>query len=267
MIAVELVKQLRRLRTWIAFGFLVGVPVVAGVANKLNPGESGDGEGPPFAVATTASGLNHALASLGFQSVFFLVIVVALFGGETIAGEANWGTLRYLLVRPVARRRLLLAKLLVAFVFATAATFAVTLSGLASGVALFGWKPLQGPLIFTTSQGEALYGLTLSTVYVVGAMLPILTFGLMLSTMTDIPAGAIGGAFGLSIVSQILDAITGLGPIRYALPTHYTTAWVNLFFPIDDPFEMVRGTKLHLVYALVFLGVALWWFQRKDVLS
>ena len=56
MIAVELVKQLRRLRTLIGFGALVAVPVIAGVANKLNPGETGDGEGPPFAVATTASG-------------------------------------------------------------------------------------------------------------------------------------------------------------------------------------------------------------------
>ncbi|MGH2750682.1 MAG: ABC transporter permease [Actinomycetota bacterium] len=267
MIRIELVKQLRRLRTWIAFAILVGIPVIAAVANKLNPEGNGGDEGPPFAVATTASGFNHALASLGFQSVFFLVIVVALFAGESIAGEANWGTLRYLLVRPVARHRLLLTKLLVAFVFTTAATFAVTISGLASGVAFFGWEPLQGPLIFSTPQGEALYGLTLSTLYVIGAMLPVLTFGVMLSTMTDIPAGAIGGAFSLSIVSQILDAITGLGPVRFALPTHYSSAWINLFFPLDDPFEMVRGTMLHFAYAAVFVGVALWWFRRKDVLS
>jgi ABC-2 type transport system permease protein len=260
-------KQVKRLRTWVAFGILITVPIIAAVANKLNPGENGNGEGPPFAMATTASGLNHALASLGFQSVFFLVIAVALFAGETIAGEANWGTLRYLLVRPVTRRRLLSTKLLIAFGLTAAATFAVTISGLASGIAFFGWKPLQGPLIFTTSQGEALYSLVVSTFYVIGALLPVLTFGVMLSTMTDIPAGAIGGAFGLSIVSQILDSISGLGPLRYGLPTHYSTAWVNLFFPIEEAFEMVRGTMLHLGYALVFSCVAFWWFRKKDVMS
>lgn len=266
MIAVEFVKQLRRLRTWVAFGILTAVPLIAAVANKLNPGE-GDGEGPAFAVATTASGLNHALASLGFQSVFFLVIVVALFAGDSVAGEASWGTLRYLLVRPVARRRLLWIKLSIAGLFAAAATFAVTVSGLVTGVAFFGWKPLQGLLFFSMPQGEATLNLLLATLYVVGAMLPVLTFGVMLSTMTDIPAGAIGGAFGLAVVSQILDSITGLGPVRYGLPTHYSTAWVSLFFPAGSDADMVRGIVLHITYAVVFTGIALWWFQRKDVLS
>ena len=266
MIAVELVKQVRRLRTWVAFGIVTGVPVIAAIANKLNPGES-DGDGPAFAVAATASGLNHALASLGFQSVFFLVIVVALFAGETIAGEANWGTLRYLLVRPVARRRLLWVKLAIAGLLAAAATLSVTLSGLVSGVVFFGWKPLQGVLFFSMPQGEATVRLGLATLYVVGAMLPVLAFGIMLSTMTDAPAGAIGGAFGLSVVSQILDSITGLGPIRYGLPTHYSISWVSLFFPTGADADIARGIALHLGYAVVFIGIAFWWFQRKDVLS
>jgi ABC-2 type transport system permease protein len=268
VIAVEFVKQLRRLRTWLTFCVLTGVPVIAAIANKLNPGRPGeDGGGPPFAVATTQSGLNHALASLGFQSVFFLVIGVSLFAGETIAGEANWGTLRYLLVRPIQRRRLLANKLLVAFLLALLATLSVTASGLLSGTVFFGWKPLQGLLLFSMPQGEALVRLIVASLYVVISLSPILTFGVMLSTMTDVPAGAVGGAFGLSVVSQILDSITGLGPARNVMPTHYSTAWINLFFPAGNSSDMTIGLVQLLAYSLVFGAVAFWWFQRKDVLS
>jgi ABC-2 type transport system permease protein len=160
-----------------------------------------------------------------------------------------------------------MTKFFVAFVFAAAATFAVTASGLLSGTIFFGWRPMSGPLFFSMPEGEALYNLVLSSVYVIVTMLPVLTFGVMLSTMTDIPAGAIGGAFGLSVVSQILDAISGLGPVRNVLPTHYSTAWVNLFFSVGADSDLPLGLVSAVTYGLVFSGIAFWWFARKDVLS
>ena len=80
------------------------------------------------------------------MSGFFLVVVICMFAGDAIASEASWGNLRYLLVRPVGRGRLLTAKLFVAAVFALLSTALVALSGLIVGVIAFGWHPLADPV-------------------------------------------------------------------------------------------------------------------------
>lgn len=267
MIRVEFRKQILRLRTWVAFAVLVGVPAIATIATKINPEEPGPNEGPSFAAFSDASGLNNAVTALGFMSLFFLVIVAAMFAGETIAGEANWGTLRYLLVRPVRRPRLLLSKLGVSLALMGGATAMVSLSSLAIGTLAFGWHPFKTPFLVSIDEVDGLVRLLVATVLVAISLMPVATFALLLSTLTDIPAGAIGGAFGFWVVSQILDGISGLGPIRSGLPSHYSTAWLNLFFPTSVDTDILRSVGVAAVYSLVFVCAALWWFGRKDVLS
>lgn len=266
MIAVELRKQTFRLRTYIALALTVVIPVLITVVIKLHPSRPGSGQRDFFVIASH-SGLNIPLAALTAMSTFLLVIVVSLFAGETVSGEASWGTLRYLLIRPVPRSRLLLAKLLVASLLSLAATVVISLASLAAGVAAFGWHPVLTLSLATVSQGPALLRTLLATLYVAWSMAAFVCFALLMSTLTDSAFGAVAAGVGLGVVSQILDGVTPLGMVRYGLPTHYLDAWHGLYaFPVTTS-DMVRGCLVQLGYAAFFVALAWWWFRRKDVTS
>jgi len=207
-------------------------------------------------------------ASLRLMSTLpLLITVVAIFGGDAMAGDASWGNLRFILTRPVARVRLLVAKLVVAVALSWLSVIAVVLSGLAIGVLLFGWHPLDISPLFHQSTGRLLAHLALATVYVAWMLTGLVAFTFMLSCMTDSPAGATVAGVGLYIASQVLDAIDPLGSLRNGLPTHYLDSWIDLFTRNTVSTDMRSGALLMLGYVVVCTGVAVWWFRRKDILS
>jgi len=249
---VELVKQVRRLRTRLGLGAMVGLPALLALVFWLGRGQAPERGAPQdiFALATR-SGLNFAAASLEAMGRFFLVVVVALFAGEPVAGEANWGTLRYLLVRPVPRPRLLRDKLVVS---------------MAAGTIAFGWGRLQIPF-GSLGTGPALTRLAIGTAYEAASLSAIAALAFMLSTMTSSPAGPVSVAVGAAIVSQILDAIPSLGNVARWLPTHYWGAWTQILARPPQSGDMLRGVLGQLPYVAVFCVVAWVWFQRRDILS
>jgi ABC-2 type transport system permease protein len=282
LIKTELIKQVRRPRTWVALGFVVLVPIIVTVALKTNPPDlGGPGRGgrdveDRFFFLATQTGLIMPVAALLLMSRFFLVVVLCLFAGDAVASEASWGNLRFLLVRPVGRGRLLGAKLATVALFGLLATALIALSGLTAGVIAFGWHPLDfssfaalDPRVASLSQtqSELLVHLAIAIGVVTWGLAGVLAFGFMLSTMTDAPAGAVFGAVGLYVVSTILDAIDSVGSIRYGLPTHYVDAWTGLFSENRWTDDMWRAVLLPIPYVLVFCGIAWWWFRRKDVTS
>src|SRR5436305_5552553 len=263
----ELAKQMRRPRTYVALGIAILIPTIATIALKANPPTPGPGEEGLFVLAPN-SGIILAVAMLRFMSRFLLVLIAAMFAGDAVAAEAGWGNLRYLLVRPIGRPRLLGAKLSVSALLTVTATVLITLSGLVVGGIAFGWSGVSVPFAgISQSAGQLLWNVALATVYVAWGLAAVVSFGFFVSTLTDVPAGGVGAAVGLYIVSQILDAITSLGSIRYALPTHYFDSWDALIFGRGPNADMLRGVLLQLAYVLVFCGLAFWRFQRKDVLS
>jgi ABC-2 type transport system permease protein len=263
VIAVEARKQVFRLRTYIGLGLVALIPIIFTVSFKANPPKGG---GLGF-FDLTSSGINIPIAALAGESAFLLIVVVSLFAGETVSGEASWGTLSYLLVRPVSRNRLLGSKLAVAAGLALVAAFVVPVVGLVAGTLAFGWHPITTPSLTMLSQGSALGRLALSTVYVAWCQAAYLAFAFMLSTMTDSAFAAVAGGVGLGVVSQILNNISALNGTSYVYPTHYLNAWQGLFVQHAQGSEMLRGVMLQLPYVVVFLALAWWWFNRKDVLS
>jgi ABC-2 type transport system permease protein len=263
VIAVEARKQVFRLRTYIGLGLVALIPIIFTASFKANP-PKGHALG---LFDLTASGINIPIAALAAESAFLLIVVVSLFAGETVSGEANWGTLSYLLVRPVSRNRVLGSKLVVAMGLALLATFLVPVVGLVVGTLAFGWHPITTPSLTVLSQGSALARLALSTLYVAWCQAAYLSFAFMLSTMTDSAFAAVAGGVGLGVVSQILNNISALNGTSYIYPTHFLDAWQHLFFEQGPSTEMLRGVALQVPYVLVFLGIAWWWFNRKDVLS
>jgi ABC-2 type transport system permease protein len=262
---VEFTRQLKRRRTQVAFGLLLVLPVIIAFAFKVGGGAGSDA--PQLVGLANSGGFNFALFT-EFASVgFLLVVLVALFCGDTVASEASWSSLRYLLAQPVPRSRLLRQKLIVAGSLCVAANLLLPLWAFVVGGAFFGWSPARSPIGGSFGTGPSSWRLLIIVGYVCGQMLVVASLAFLLSVSVDNPLGAVGGAVMLVVVSNILDQITALDPYRSYLPTHFNYAWVDtLSSPIrwDD---MIRGTGLALIYAAAFLGYAWLRFDRKDITS
>ena len=263
---VELVRQLRRRRTQVAFALVALLPVILWVAFEL--GDDGPPGGAPNLVdLAKGSGANFAVFALFASASFLLVVVVALFFGDTVASEASWASLRYLLAAPIPRARLLRQKAIVAGLFSAAAVLLLPLVSLLVGTVSYGANDLVSPtgesLTFATGTGRVLLG----AVYLSVHFIWVAGLALLLSVSTDAPLGAVGGAVMASIVSQILDQITALGDLRTYLPTHYGNAWTGLLADQVDWGDMTRGAFSAIAYGAVFFAAAVWRFGRKDITS
>lgn len=263
-VIVELRKQVFRLRTYLAIGAMIVIPIV--IACSVEFGRRPRHPDNFFALASH-SGLTVPLAALIGVGSFLLVIVVTLFAGGALSEEANWGSLRYLLVRPVSRSRLLAAKLIVVCILSFVATIVIPISGLAAGVFFFGWHPVLSPDFTTFTQEEALSRLALATVYTAWCMTGVIALSFMISTMTDTTLGAVAGSLGLVIISGIMNTIDSLGDMRSFLITHYWDAWEQLFRYPTNTLDMQRGFLLQIPYVIVFIALAWWWFHRRDILT
>jgi ABC-2 type transport system permease protein len=263
---VEVRRQLGRRRTQLALGFLAVLPLLLAGAFQL--GSSDQRAGAPGLVDLATSGAaNFTLFTLFASTGFLLVVVVALFAGDTVAAEASWSSLRYLLAAPVPRSRLLRQKLLVALGFSGFALVLLPAAALLVGWAVFGWAPVRSPLGSSLGTSQALLRLAIIVGYLAVVMLFVAALAFMVGVYTDAPLGAVGGAVLLVIVSNILDAVTALGSLRDFLPTHYQYSWVDALGTTVTWGGMVRGAISSLLYSAVLLFVAWRHFLRKDVLS
>jgi len=265
-VRVELVRQLKRRRTQVTFALVALLPVILWVAFSLAD------DGPPtgslnLVDLAKGSAANFAVFALFASGSFLLVVVVALFFGDTVASEASWSSLRYLLAAPIPRARLLRQKAVVAALLSVTAIVLLPVVALLVGSLAYGTGNLVSPtgesLTFWAGAGRVLLGALYLSVYLSW----VAALALLLSVITDAPLGAVGGAVMVSIVSQILDQITALEDLRNYLPTHYATAWSGLLAQQVDWDGMTRGVFSSLCYALVLGGVAVYHFHRKDITS
>ena len=274
MIRVELVKLVRRPRTWISIALLCVLPIVVAAfvaARHLAPAP---GTGPAFLSAVLRDGSLYPAAAMAMIVPVFLPISVAVLAGDSVAGEAAGGTLRYLLARPVGRTRLLVAKLISLVVFVLLAVVAVVGTSYLTGVVLFGTgtpAALGEPDGVTSLSGVTLspWEFTLRLVgavaFVVVSMLGVAAIALFLSTVTDSALGAALGALAVLIASEILVLLDAAVAIRPFLPTRYWLAWVDFF---RDPIfwrDIERGIGIQAVYVVVLLGAAWANFVTKDI--
>ena len=275
---VEFTRQVRRRRTQLTALVLLVLPVLIALAFKVSSGAdssgggssggaSGRAGGPALVNLATTGATNFALFT-EFASVgFLLVVIVALFCGDTVASEASWASLRYLLAIPVPRARLLRQKLIVALSLSFGANLLLPAWSYLVGGVFFGWAPGQSPLGGTFTTGAALQRLLIVVCYTSIQSLLVAALAFLLSVLTDAPLGAVGGATMLVVVSNILDSITSLDPYRRFLPTHFQYSWLDALGQSVVWDDMMRGTGVVLVYSAVFFALAWWRFQEKDILS
>ncbi|MFD0315113.1 ABC transporter permease [Streptomyces flavalbus] len=264
---VELVRQLKRRRTLVMFAILAALPFVLVAAFAIGGEPDGGGDRITLMDTATASGANFAAVNLFVSAGFLLVIPVALFCGDTVASEASWSSLRYLLAAPVPRARLLWSKLVVGLTLSLAAMVLLPVVAVGVGTVAYGWGPLKIPTGGALDAGTAAGRLVVVVGFVFVSQLVTAGLAFWLSTKTDAPLGAVGGAVGLTIVGNVLDAVTALGDWRHFLPAHWQFAWADAVQPNPEWSGMIQGTALSLTYALVLFALAFRGFARKDVVS
>lgn len=268
MFRVEIGKALRRWRTWLLAAAIAGVPVLIVIAVKASPPQPQAAEdAPPFLLQIVRNGLFAPLTGLAVVQPFFMSLAIGLFAGDAIAGEAQSGTLRYLLVRPVRRARLLGAKYLAAMTLTGGLLVGVILAGMLAGGVVFGFGPLPTLSGTTLSTSEAFLRVVGSGAYILLAASGITAVGLFISTLTDSGPGAIVATVIVAIASQIIDQIPNLDVLHPYVPTHGWLGFTGLFrFPVDWS-GMRAGLTVSAVYTVVFVVAAVWNFRRRDITS
>ncbi|MEU6905554.1 ABC transporter permease [Streptomyces coeruleorubidus] len=264
---VELVRQLKRRRTMVMGGVLFALPIILLIAFQVGGDPGGNNNRVNLMDTATASGANFAAVNLFSAAGFLLVIPVALFCGDTVASEASWSSLRYLLAAPVPRARLLWSKLAVGLSLSLAALVLLPIVALVVGTAAYGWGPLELPTGGSLSTGTAAQRILIVVAYIMVSQLVTAALAFWLSTRTDAPLGAVGGAVFLTIIGSVLDEVTALGDWRHFLPAHWQYAWLDAVQPQLQWTDMIQGTSISVTYALVLFALAFRGFARKDVVS
>lgn len=267
-LSVELRRQFKRRRTIGVFVLMVALPLVLIAALQLGASDNAQQNSRINLVdVATASGLNFALFVLFATTGFFLVVVFALFFGDTVASEAQWGSLRYTLATPVPRMRLLRQKWYAALLLSVGAFLLLIAVAIVAGGIAFGFDAIRTPVGVTLSQGDGLLRLAGMVGYLVVHLLVVGTLGFWLSTITDAPLAAVGGAIFTMFVFAILDQVDQLGAIRDWFPTAGEFAWTDLLQTPFDSGDLFRGVIQSLCYAALFTALAFRHFARRDVTS
>lgn len=272
-VRIEMIRQLKRRRTLIALILVLALPIIVVAAVKFGPSADNDGGGGfgdgdlDLVGLATAGGWNFALTMIFFASGFLLLILVAMFTGDTVASEASWSTLRYLLMAPVPRRKLLRSKLIVGLLLSIASIVILVGFSYLVGLIAFGSEPLTTPTAGTLSNSEAMYRMTVIGVYIFISLLFAAGIAFLMSVLTDVPLGAVGTAVVVVIVSNILGAIDALGGLREWLPTFYSNAWIGALNKDIEWGDMLRGTSYSIIAFTLLIGFAVYKFDRKDITS
>ncbi|HXY71568.1 MAG TPA: ABC transporter permease [Actinomycetota bacterium] len=264
MFRVEVARAFRRPRTYVLGALLAGVAILPSIVLATSSGQSG---GPPFFEQLRTNGLFGGLAAVGLIVPFFLPLGAGLLSGESVASEASSGTLRYLLVRPVGRVRLVLHKYAAVMTLLVLAVAWVAFAGLVAGGIAFGYgrfPTLSGDEI---SAVMALVRIIGAVVYVAVGVTGLAAIGVFFSTLTDSGVGAAIATVAIAIISQILDGLSSLHAIHPYLLTHQWLAFADLFRSPIAWDAMRQGVLLQIGYVAVFLAAALAVFTRKDVTS
>ncbi len=259
----ELGLVFRRRRNLALLTVLALVPVALGAAIKLSPPSGA--AGPQFVDQITGNGLFLSLAALTVVLPLFLPLAVGVVAGDSIAGEANLGTLRYLLTVPVRRTRLVAVKSASVLAFCLAAALLVAVVGALTGLVLF---PAGRVVLLsgaTVALSDALLRTLLIALYVGLSMTGLAAIGLFVSTLTEAPVGAMATTVGVAVLGQVLDAIPQLAWLHPWLFSHRWLAFGDLLRQPVPTGELLAGLATQAGYVAVFLALAWSRFTTSDV--
>lgn len=259
----EVALVFRRKRNIAMLLILAVVPILIGTAVKLSSPQPG--QGPPLISQLTDNGLFLAFAALTICLPVFLPLAVAVVAGDAVAGEANIGTLRYLLTVPVSRTRVLVVKSLGALTYTLAAIVLVTLVGMVFGVAIFG---SHGVTLLSGDTVSFANGLARSVGvagYVFVDLLGLAALAIFFSTLTEVPIGAMAATVVVAIIFAVLDSVPQLGSFRSLLLSHHWLDYDELLRSSVSARTLLHGMLIPACYAAIFGSLAWARISNADV--
>jgi ABC-2 type transport system permease protein len=263
----EWTKLLFTRRTYVIWAGLLAIPFITALAIKLASSPPGPGEGPEFLSRVIENGMYTPLASLAALIPFFLPLAAIMAASYMIAGEAELGTLRIILLRPVKRGAMLLAKWVTAITFLLVGLLLVVAGGLLFGGLFFGLQPMVTLSGTTVSIAEGIGLILFTALFALAAMACMVSLALLFSTLADSSLTALIATVVLYVVIQLLVSFSyfdWLAP--YVFPTYFND-YVNFF---RDPIAWRPIGKAVLVFGVwsaALTTIAWLLFRRKDVLS
>ena len=256
-----------RRRNRVGVGVLFGLVVLVGIALKVSALRHPRSAAGDLMSAVAGNGIFLGFAGLSVEIALFLPLAVAVLAGDAIAGEANQGTLRYLLIAPVARGRLLVMKAVSLAIGSLVGATVVAVSGLLTGAVLFGVGPLTSLSGTRLGVGDGLLRLLLATLYLAAGLSALAMIGLFISTLTEQPIAATVATAMASTLLWILDAVPQLDWLH---PWLLVDRWMSFLDLLRDPVftdRIIAGLWVDAAYAAVFLLLAWLRFRNKDVTS
>ncbi len=270
LFGAELRLVFRRRRNLVLLAVTAVFPVVIGIALRLaapHPQGGGNGPGAAFFNQLAGNGVFLSFIALSTLLVLVLPVVVAVVAGDSVAGEAGYGTLRYLLAVPAGRTRLLAVKFATIAVFGLCATFIVSAVALVVGAALFPVGPVTLLSGSTVPLAEGLLRVLFVTLYVAAAMAALGAIGLAISTLTEHAIGAIAAIAILVVTSEVVDNVPQLAAVGPYLPTHWWLSFDALLRVPVDTSTLLKGLLSFAVYVVLFGSFAWARFTSADVTS
>jgi ABC-2 type transport system permease protein len=266
MLRNELATLFRRRRTQAMLAALMAVPIVITLVVRFAGGPD-NGEGPSFLSQITNNGVFAVLAGLTVTLPFFLPMAVAVVAGDSMSGEASLGTMRYLLTRPAGRSRLLASKATTVAAFCLAATMVVALAGLVTGVIVFPVGRITTLSGDTLPLAQGMARISLAALLISASLVGLAAIGLFISTITDVPVGAMAGTLGVFILIGVLDALPQTVHLHPWLFTEHWLSYTDVMRTHIQWGGILRNLGLQGLYALVFGTLAWARFTTKDVLA
>lgn len=268
MFIEELGFILKRRRTLISFALLAAIPILLGtvLATLGSPG-NGNGNGPAFINQITNNGVFLGVTAITTSQFVVIPLLISIVAGEAISAEAANGTLRYLLIAPANRTRLLIFKSLAVLSYAVIACLFMVVVGIVYGSILF---PI-GNVVTLSGTSIPLFDGILRVIGI-GLLEAVSTFsiiaiGVFASSLTDSSIGAAAITFGTTIVIVILNNIPELVHVAPLMLSNYWTSGVDLFrSPVS--YHLIINNLLEQVgWMVIFFSAAWARFSTKDITS
>ena len=197
-------------------------------------------------------------------------LLVALVTGDLVSGEAASGTIRMLLSKPYSRTQILLAKYIAGSIYTFALIAWLGFLALGVGLLIFGTGDLvvlkSDELVILRSD-DVIWRFLASFFVAFLSLSVVTTFSLMLSCFTDNSITPIVASMSVIILFTIIGTldVPVFDKIKPALFTTHMIIWRNLF---DNPLpvsQLIESLIVLLLHITVFLSIAFWHFNRKDI--
>ena len=199
-------------------------------------------------------------------------LLIALVAGDMVAGEANAGTLRLLVSKPLNRTTLLCGKFLAALVYSLALLSFMAVLSLFGSMFLFGVSDLmvfKSDMLIILNSDDVLWRYLLAFGFAAVSMVTVASLAFLLSVFAENSIGPIVGTMSIIIVLTILTTmnIPFFNALKPFLFTNHMLNWKGFFDNPVDYDEVLKSLLVLCGHIFFFISLAIFVFQKKDILS